>query len=44
MSQREPGSERADYDQALKRLLLRAHDGFLALVAPGVRWRGDEYA
>lgn len=32
---------RPDFDQALKRLLLRAHEGFLALVAPGVTWRGE---
>src|SRR5439155_24986578 len=46
---REPGSmgteqappERPDVDQTLKRLLLRAHDGFLALVAPGLIWRGE---
>jgi predicted transposase YdaD len=30
-----------DYDQALKRLLLRAHDAFLALIAPGVTFRGE---
>ena len=30
-----------DYDQALKRLLLRAHNGFLALIAPGVTFRGE---
>src|SRR5690242_243674 len=30
-----------NYDQALKRLLLRAHDGFLALVAPELTWRGE---
>jgi predicted transposase YdaD len=34
-------TDRTDYDQALKRLLSRAHDGFLALVAPGVTWRGE---
>lgn len=33
--------ERPDYDQTLKRLLTRAHDGFLALVAPGLSWRGE---
>lgn len=33
--------ERPDYDQALKRLLLRAHDGFLALIAPELKWRGE---
>ena len=32
---------RPDYDQALKRLLTRAHDGFLALIAPGLAWRGE---
>ncbi|HZC78045.1 MAG TPA: hypothetical protein VE258_09870, partial [Ktedonobacterales bacterium] len=31
--------ERTSYDQSLKRLLLRAHDGFLALVAPELVWR-----
>lgn len=30
-----------DYDQTLKRLLARAHDGFLALVAPDLIWRGE---
>ncbi|MGH2514497.1 MAG: hypothetical protein ACRDHP_02475, partial [Ktedonobacterales bacterium] len=30
-----------NYDSALKRLLLRAHDGLLGLVAPGVTWRGE---
>lgn len=30
-----------DYDQSLKRMLLRAHDGFLALVAPDLTWRGE---
>lgn len=33
--------ERPDYDQALKRLLTRAHDGFLALVAPDLVWRAE---
>lgn len=32
---------RRDYDQALKRMLARGHDDFLALVAPGLRWRGE---
>lgn len=32
---------RVDYDQALKRLLTRAHDGFLSLIAPDVRWRAE---
>ena len=32
---------KSDYDQALKRMLLRAHDGFLALVAPDLTWRGE---
>jgi predicted transposase YdaD len=31
---------RVDYDQTLKHLLTEAHDGFLALIAPGARWRG----
>jgi len=30
---------RPDYDQALKRMLTRAHDDFLQLIAPGVVWR-----
>lgn len=30
-----------DYDQSLKRMLLRSHDGFLALVAPDLTWRGE---
>jgi len=30
-----------DYDQTLKRLLTRAHDAFLTLVAPGMRWIGE---
>lgn len=34
----EPPPQRPDFDQALKRLLLRAHDGFLALIAPGLTW------
>lgn len=34
-------SQRPDYDQTIKRLLLRAHDGFLALVAPGLTWRAE---
>lgn len=29
------------YDQALKRLLTRAHDGLLALIAPGMVWQGE---
>ena len=29
---------RPDYDQALKRLLARSHDGFLALLLPEARW------
>jgi hypothetical protein len=33
--------ERASLDQTLKRLLIRSHDGFLALVAPGLAWRGE---
>jgi hypothetical protein len=27
------------FDQAFKRLLQRAHAGFLALVAPGLTWQ-----
>lgn len=34
-------SERLSYDQLLKSLLTRAHDGFLALVAPDLRWRRE---
>ena len=30
-----------DYYSALKRLLLRAHDSILDLVAPGVTWHGE---
>lgn len=37
----QPTTGRPDYDQPLKRLLLRAHDGFLQLVAPGLTWRGE---
>ncbi len=36
-----PSRERLDYDQALKRLLTRAHDGVLALLAPELTWRGE---
>jgi hypothetical protein len=36
-----PGGERPSLDQTLKRLLTRAHDGFLALVAPGYTWRAE---
>jgi hypothetical protein len=32
---------RPDYDQPLKAWLERAHDAFLALVAPDVRWAGE---
>lgn len=34
-------AQQPDYDQTLKRLLTRAHDAFLALVAPGMRWIGE---
>ena len=40
----EPGNaqpKRPGYDQTLKRLLTRAHDGFLALIAPGLTWQGE---
>jgi hypothetical protein len=37
----QPPPERPRYDQPLKLLLRRGHDGFLALVAPGVTWRGE---
>ncbi len=40
----DPTPARPDYDQALKRLLLRAHDSFLALVAPGLTFRGERSA
>lgn len=33
-----PNRERLDFDQALKRLLIRAHDGFLELIAPDLTW------
>lgn len=33
-----PNDRRPDYDQTLKRLLTRAHDGFVALLLPGARW------
>jgi len=33
-----PPPRRVNIDQALKRLLESGHDGFLALVAPSVRW------
>lgn len=36
----QPTAGRPDYDQPLKRLLLRAHDGFLQFVAPRLPWRG----
>jgi len=36
-----PSRERPDYAQALKRLLTRAHDGVLALLAPELTWRGE---
>jgi predicted transposase YdaD len=35
------GAERPDYDQTLKRLLSRAHDGLVALLLPGARWLGE---
>jgi hypothetical protein len=41
MAQDQPARTKPDYDQALKRLLTRAHDGFLALIAPGMIWRGE---
>lgn len=41
MSSRSRRAKRPDYDQALKRLLARDRDGFLALVAPGFRWRAE---
>jgi predicted transposase YdaD len=33
--------DKPNYDQAIKRLLSQAHDGFLALVAPDLTWRGE---
>jgi hypothetical protein len=30
-----------DYDQALKRLVLRGHDSFLALITLDLTWRGE---
>lgn len=33
--------EHPDYDQYLKSLLTRAHDEFLALVAPNLQWAGE---
>jgi hypothetical protein len=38
--EREQGG-RPDYDRALKQMLQRAHDGFLALIAPDLVWRGE---
>lgn len=35
------GADRPDYDQTLKRLLTRSHDGVLALLLPGARWLGE---
>ncbi|HLJ82434.1 MAG TPA: hypothetical protein VKT52_13165 [Ktedonobacterales bacterium] len=37
----EPQRAHPRYDQLLKWMLTRAHDGFLALVAPGLVWRGE---
>jgi len=37
----QPRPTRPDYDQALKAMLARAPDGFHALVAPAMRWRGE---
>lgn len=34
-------SQRPDYDQYLKSLLTRAHDDFLALIAPELTWTGE---
>ena len=34
-------ASRPNYDQPLKRLLLRAHDGLLARIAPDLKWRGE---
>jgi hypothetical protein len=36
-----PAGQRPSYDLTLKRLLTRAHDGFLALIAPDLTWRGE---
>ena len=35
----QPG--KPDYDQALNRLLLRGHSGFLSLVDPNLTWQGE---
>ncbi len=35
------GAGHPDYDQTLKRLLTRAHDGVLALLLPGAIWLGE---
>lgn len=35
------GERQPDYDQALKRLFTRAHDGILALLLPTARWLGE---
>jgi predicted transposase YdaD len=36
-----PTSTRPDYDQTLKRLFARAHEGMLALLLPGAHWLGE---
>lgn len=41
MSAGRGGTGKPDYDQALKRLLVRGHDGFLALIAAGLTWQGE---
>ncbi|HKB47583.1 MAG TPA: hypothetical protein VKC57_07780 [Ktedonobacterales bacterium] len=41
MSSTPPAGQRPSYDLTLKRLLTRAHDGFLALIAPDLTWRGE---
>ena len=35
----QPG--KPDYDQALRRLLLRGHSGFLSLIDPSLTWQGE---
>ncbi len=41
-SQSGPSSRpRSGYDQTLKWMLTRAHDGFLALIAPGLKWQAE---
>jgi len=41
MGSPEAPSNRPDYDQPLKRLVTRAPQGFLELIAPGLTWQGE---